>query len=165
MVLCIGLVGPVYPGIFTPHVHPSLEFHGGINWGYRPWSIIGVHFLDGTAEALRSCVHSARVHTTEQYHNNVFRRSRESSVLLKTVLHRPSWRVPRGEHRRNRAEGLPLRYCQDACPGKDSWELLKEDAETSKTTSLALKTLSKSTSLFFRWFMLWITTNPPCKSD
>jgi hypothetical protein len=27
---------------------------------------------------------------------------------------------------------------------------LKEDAETSKTTSLALKTLSKSTSLFFR---------------
>jgi hypothetical protein len=42
---------------------------------------------------------------------------------------------------------------------------LKEDAETSKTTSLALKTLSKSTSLFFRWFMLWITTNLPCKSD
>ena len=112
----------MYPGIFTPHVHPSLEFHGGINWGYLPWSIIGIHFLDGTAEALRSCVHSARVHTTEQYHNNVFRRSRESSVLLKTVLHRPSRRVPRGEHRRNRAEGLPLRYCQDACPGKDSWE-------------------------------------------
>ena len=71
-------------------------------------------------------------------------------MLLKTELHRPSQRVPRGEHRRNRAEGLPLRYCQDACPGKDSWELLKEDAETSKTTSLALKTLSKSTSLFFR---------------
>ena len=42
----------------------------------------------------------------------------------------------RGELRRNRAEGVPLRYYQDAGPGKGSWESLKGDAETSATTSL-----------------------------